>query len=44
MSDTIKLSRTDTFEHTINGLLKKRAELFNEAIRIRDGRQRSRTT
>lgn len=36
MSDTIKRSRTDTFEHTINGLLTKRADLFNEAIRIRD--------
>jgi len=36
MSDTIKRSRTDTFEHTINGLLTKRADLFNEAVRIRD--------
>lgn len=36
MTDTIKRSRTDTFEHTINGLLTKRADLFNEAIRIRD--------
>lgn len=36
MSDTIKRSRTETFEHTINGLLTKRADLFNEAIRIRD--------
>lgn len=32
----MRLSRTDTFEHTINGLLAKRAELFNEAERIRD--------
>ncbi|APH73446.1 hypothetical protein [Aquibium oceanicum] len=29
-------ARTDTFEHTITGLLKKRADLFNEAERIRD--------
>lgn len=37
MSETIQaLSRTVTFEHTINGLLKKRAMLFNEAERIRD--------
>lgn len=36
MSDTIKRSRTETFEHTINGLLTKRADLFNEAIRLRD--------
>jgi hypothetical protein len=36
MSETIKRSRTDTFEHTINGLLTKRADLFNEAIRLRD--------
>ena len=36
MSEAIKRSRTDTFEHTINGLLTKRADLFNEAIRIRD--------
>ncbi|RTL73541.1 MAG: hypothetical protein EKK36_14385 [Bradyrhizobiaceae bacterium] len=36
MSETIRLSRTETYEHTINGLLKKRADLFNEAIRIRD--------
>lgn len=36
MSDTIRLARTDTYEHTISGLLKKRADLFNEAERIRD--------
>lgn len=36
MSDKIKPSRTDTFEHTIAGLLTKRAMLFNEAERIRD--------
>lgn len=29
-------ARTDTFEHTISGLLAKRADLFNEAERIRD--------
>lgn len=34
--NTLRLSRTDTFEHTINGLLAKRADLFNEAERIRD--------
>jgi hypothetical protein len=27
---------TDTYEHTISGLLQKRAELFHEAERIRD--------
>jgi hypothetical protein len=32
----MKPARTDTFEHTISGLLKKRADLFNEAERIRD--------
>lgn len=36
MTDTIKRSRTDTFEHTINGLLTKRADLYHEAERIRD--------
>lgn len=36
MSETIRLSRTETFEHTVSGLLKKRAELFNEAERIKD--------
>lgn len=36
MSDSIRLARTDTYEHTISGLLKKRADLFNEAERIRD--------
>lgn len=29
-------ARTETFEHTITGLLTKRADLFNEAERIRD--------
>ncbi|MGE0281637.1 MAG: hypothetical protein AB7P20_13635 [Rhizobiaceae bacterium] len=33
---TMRLARTETFEHTITGLLKKRADLFNEAERIRD--------
>ncbi|MBK74549.1 MAG: hypothetical protein CME85_03515 [Henriciella sp.] len=35
-SGTIKRSRTDAYEHTINGLLTKRADLFNEAERLRD--------
>ncbi|MEW9616800.1 hypothetical protein AB3G45_23620 [Shinella sp. S4-D37] len=32
----MRQARTETFDHTITGLLKKRAELFNEAERIRD--------
>lgn len=32
----MKPARTETFEHTIGGLLTKRADLFNEAMRIRD--------
>src|SRR4051795_4114041 len=36
MSDTIRLARTETYEHTVSGLLGKRADLFNEAERIRD--------
>lgn len=36
MTDIIKPARTETFEHTISGLLAKRADLFNEAERIRD--------
>ncbi len=36
MTDTIRPARTDTYEHTITGLLTKRADLFNEAIRLRD--------
>lgn len=32
----MKPAKTDTFEHTITGLLKKRADLYNEAERIRD--------
>ena len=33
---TIRRSRTESFEHTINGLLTKRADLFNEGETIRD--------
>ncbi len=36
MTDSIRPARTDTFEHTISGLLTKRADLFHEAERIRD--------
>lgn len=36
MTDAIQRARTDTFEHTISGLLTKRADLFGEAERIRD--------
>lgn len=36
MTDKFRPARTDTFEHTITGLLTKRADLFNEAERIRD--------
>lgn len=32
----MRLARTDTFEHTISGLLKKRADLFGEAERLRN--------
>jgi hypothetical protein len=32
----MRYSRTDTFEHTISGLLTKRAELLGEAESIRD--------
>lgn len=35
-STIIKPARTGTYEHTISGLLAKRADLFNEAERIRD--------
>lgn len=31
-----RLARTETFEHTISGLLLKRSHLFHEAERIRD--------
>ena len=33
---SIRLARTETFEHTISGLLTKRAQLFGEAQSIRD--------
>jgi hypothetical protein len=36
MSDIVRPARTETFEHTISGLLAKRVELFHEAERIRD--------
>jgi hypothetical protein len=32
----MKRARTETFEHTISGLLTKRADLFGEAERLRD--------
>jgi hypothetical protein len=32
----MKPARTETFEHTVSGLLAKRRDLFNEAERIRD--------
>ncbi|MFN0262411.1 hypothetical protein ACKTEK_00895 [Tepidamorphus sp. 3E244] len=32
----MRRARTDTFDHTITGLLTKRADLFNEAETIRD--------
>jgi hypothetical protein len=32
----MRRARTETYEHTITGLLTKRADLFNEAERIRD--------
>lgn len=32
----MKPARTETYEHTISGLLAKRSDLFNEAMRIRD--------
>jgi len=35
-SGKVKRSRTDCHEHTINGLLTKRADLYNEAERLRD--------
>lgn len=31
-----RLAKTDTFEHTINGVLRKRADLFSEAETLRD--------
>lgn len=36
MAESIRRARTDTYEHTVTGLLTKRADLFNEAVRIRD--------
>lgn len=36
MEKLLRPARTDTFEHTITGLLSKRADLYNEAERIRD--------
>ena len=35
-SGKVKPSRTEAYEHTINGLLSKRAEMFSEAERLRD--------
>ena len=35
-SSVLKPARTDTYEHTITGLLGRRVELFHEAERIRD--------
>jgi hypothetical protein len=32
----MKPGRTESFDHTITGLLKKRSDLFNEAERLRD--------
>lgn len=32
----MRVARTETYDHTMSGLLKKRADLFNEAERIRD--------
>ena len=36
MTNQIRPSRTDTFEHTINGLLTKRRDMLTEAERLRD--------
>jgi hypothetical protein len=36
ISGLLRPARTETFEHTITGLLAKRADLFNESERIRD--------
>lgn len=35
-SGNFKRSRVQTYEHTVNGLLTKRSDLFNEAERLRD--------
>jgi hypothetical protein len=44
ISGLLRPARTETVEHTITGLLAKRADLFNEAERIRDRLPRSRMT
>ena len=36
MDDRTRRHRSDTFEHTISGLLTKRADLFGEATTLRD--------
>ncbi|MGJ0394190.1 MAG: hypothetical protein ACR650_15830 [Methylocystis sp.] len=36
MTGSTRLARTETFEHTISGLLKKRADLFNEVEQLRE--------
>ncbi len=36
MSDTIRRPRTETYDNTVSGWLTKRADLFNEVVRIRD--------
>jgi len=36
MKSPVRPARTETFDHTISGLLKKRADWFHEAERIRD--------
>jgi hypothetical protein len=36
MSEFIRRARTDSFEHTITGLLTKRADLLTEAVSLRD--------
>jgi hypothetical protein len=36
MNDVIRKARTETYEHTITGLLAKRVDLYHEAERIRD--------
>jgi hypothetical protein len=36
MTQTIRPARTETFEHTMSGLLTKRADLLGEAVTLRD--------
>jgi hypothetical protein len=36
MTQTMRPARTETFEHTMSGLLTKRADLLGEAVRLRD--------